>query len=223
MIDVLKFTNIRVVADRLMQHPLLQGLQFETIVQHTLDFLGLLGFNELYIMAEVELPIVDYHAQLPSDLVRIEQVRVKDGPYLKHMSSSFSGTLEDPAYKTQGDWIYTNLKTCTLQIAYRGIPVDAEGYPLILDNTYFLKALEAYIKKEVFGIYFDQGRININILQQAQQDYAFRVDQLHNKMALPSISEMQAISNMWNRMHLTTKDFYSGFDTVSNLDRFKYT
>lgn len=222
MVDLLKFTNIRVIADRLMRHPMLQSLQFETIVQYTLDFLGLLGFNELYITNEIELEIKDYKAKLPLDLVRIDQARIKNGKYLKQMHSAFNGTLENPAFKTQGDWIFTNIKDCTLELVYKGMPVDDEGYPLILDNTYFLMALEAFIKKEVFTTYFDQGKIHVNALQQAQQDYAFRVGQLHNKMALPSISEMQAISNMWNKMHLTTKDFYNGFDTISNLDTFKY-
>jgi hypothetical protein len=40
-------------------------------------------------------------------------------------------------------------------------------------------------------------------------------------MALPTIQEMQAISNMWNKMHLTSKDFYNGFATTTNIDTYK--
>ena len=221
MIDTLKFTNIRVVADRLMKHPMLQSLQFETIVEYTLDFLNLLGFNELLIEDEIEIDIKDHRGLLPSTLVRINQVRIKNGIYLKAMSSTFSGTLENPAFKTQGDVIYTNLKNCTLQINYMGMPIDEEGYPLIPDNVYFLMALEAFIKVQIFTMYFDQGKIQGQILQQAQQDYGFRVAQLHSKFSLPSVSEMQAISNMWNKMHLTTKDFYTGFENLTNIDTYK--
>lgn len=221
MIDILKFTNIRVVADRLMRHPLLQSLQFESIIQYTLDFLNIVNFNELYIDQQTKVEVKDYKATLPSTMVRIDQVRTTNGLYLKPMHSTFNGDLENPAYKIQGNVLYTNIKECDLEIAYKSMPIDDDGYPLVLDNIYFLSALEAFIKKEVFGMYFDQSKINLNVLQMAQQDYAFRVAQLHSKIALPSVDEMQAISNMWNKMHLTTKDFYNGFETLTNIDTYK--
>lgn len=221
MVDTIKYTNIHEVADRILQHPLLQDTNFETIVQYTYDFMRLLGFEQLYIDAIAEVEIKDYRGKLPCGVSRIDQVRTKDNIYLKKMSSSFYGSIENPAYKIQRDFIFTNIKETVLEIAYKSMPMDEEGYPLILDNSYFILALEAYIKKQLFTILFDENRINLNVLQNAQQDYAFRVRQLHHKMALPSIDEMQAISNMWNKMHLTTKDFYNGFQTLTNLDTYK--
>ena len=57
MVDTIKYTNIHEVADRILQHPLLQDTNFETIVQYTYDFIRLLGFEQLYIddIAKVEL------------------------------------------------------------------------------------------------------------------------------------------------------------------------
>jgi hypothetical protein len=40
-----------------------------------------------------------------------------------------------------------------------GMPIDEEGYPLIPDNVYFIMALEAFIKLQIFTMYFDQGKI----------------------------------------------------------------
>ena len=221
MIDILKFTNIRVVADRLMCHPLLQNLQFETIIQHTVDFLSLLGFNELYVTNCNQFEVKDYRTELPPTIIRIDAVKTSDNLYLKSMTGAFNGTLENPAYKIQGNVLYTNIKNCILDIEYRELPTDEDGYPMILDNIHFIMALEAYIKMKTFLIYFDTGRIAINVLQQAQQDYSFRVAQLHSKMSLPSIEQMQSISNMWNKLHLTSKDFYTGFNLTTNLNTYK--
>jgi hypothetical protein len=80
------------------------------------------------------------------------------------MSGTFSGSLENPAYKIQGNILYTNIKECDLEIAYQGLPIDEDGYPLVLDNVYFLMALEAFIKKQMFTIYFDEGKIHLNVL-----------------------------------------------------------
>jgi hypothetical protein len=44
-------------------------------------------------------------------------------------------------------------------LAYKAIPVDSEGYPLIMDNERYKNALELYIKKIKFTGYFDLGKI----------------------------------------------------------------
>lgn len=66
----------------------------------------------------------------------------------------------DYTYKIQGSVIYTSLKEGTIEISYRAIAVDDEGYPLIPDKSSFTRALELYIKKQCFTILFDLGKIN---------------------------------------------------------------
>lgn len=221
MIDIIKFTNIRVIADRLMRHPLLQNVSLEAIVQYTLDFLDLWGMDAMRITKEATIEVHNYRAQLPCGTIRVNQVKTQDGIYLKAMTGTFNGSLENPAFKIQGQMLYTNIKDTTLDISYETTPIDEDGYPLILDNAVFLRALEAFIKLQFFTIYFDQNKINANVLQLAQQDYAFRAGQLNSKMSLPSLSEMQSITNMWGKMHLTTKDFYNGFQLTGNIDTYK--
>ena len=53
----------------------------------------------------------------------------------------------DLTYKIQGRVIYTSIKEGTIEIAYRAIAVDDEGYPLVPDKSSFSRALELYIKK----------------------------------------------------------------------------
>lgn len=52
-------------------------------------------------------------------------------------------------------------------MSYKAIPVDEEGFPLLIDNPTFIKGLELYIKKEVFTILFDQDKIKGHVLQNA--------------------------------------------------------
>jgi len=71
-------------------------------------------------------------------------------------------------YKLQGNCIFTSIKEGTIEIAYRAIAVDEEGYPLIPDNAAFIRALELYIKKQTFTILFDLQKINANVYQNVQ-------------------------------------------------------
>jgi hypothetical protein len=69
-----------------------------------------------------------------------------------------------PTYKIQGSCLFTSIKDGEVEIAYIGIKTDDEGYPMILDNSSYLRALELYIKKQWFTILFDMGKIQGPVL-----------------------------------------------------------
>lgn len=124
----------------------------------------------------------------------------------------------ESSFKTQGRIIYTSFPGGHIQISYKAIPVDDDGYPLLIDNEVYLAALEAYIKKQVFTIKFDTGKINAGVLQNAQQEYAWLAGQLQDEMTIPSVSEMEAITRMWNTMIPSVRQFDSGFKHLGDRE-----
>jgi len=72
--------------------------------------------------------------------------------------------FEEGTFKTQGRIIYTSFPFGEVEIAYKSIKTDEDGYPMVVDNEVYLAALEAYIKKQIFTIKFDTGGISGNIL-----------------------------------------------------------
>jgi len=117
----------------------------------------------------------------------------------------------EPSFKTQGRVIFTSFPEGCVLVAYKSIPVDDDGFPLLMDNETYLNALEAYIKKQIFTIKFDTGKISAGILSNAQQDYAFAAGELQGEMTIPSVSEMQTITNMWTTLVPSMKSFDRGF------------
>lgn len=85
-------------------------------------------------------------------------------------------------------------------MAYKSIPVDENGYPLLIDDENYLAALEAYIKVKVFTVKFDTGKISAPVLQNAQTEYAWLSAQLMDTFTIPSMSEMEAMTRMWNTL-----------------------
>ena len=55
------------------------------------------------------------------------------------------------------------------------------------------------------------GRIQPAVLQNAQQEYAFYVAQAQNKLVMPTLSEMESISNMWTSLLAKNNEFKKGF------------
>lgn len=126
--------------------------------------------------------------------------------------------LPEASFKTQGRIIYTSFPHGMVEMVYKSIPVDDEGYPLLIDNETYLAALEAYIKKTVFAIKFDLGKISAGVLQNAQQDYAWYAGMLDAEVHIPSVSEMESISRMLNTLIPQVRHFDSTFREQGNRE-----
>ena len=229
MVKEYNYINIREALSRVLKHPLLQDVTLEQAVQYTIDFIGIFGMPKLYQDKEEVLHIEDFRAKLPCDLISINQIKeCKTGVCLRSMTDNFmprehydrSAGYKIPqelSFKTQGQVLYVSFKTGDVSVSYKAIPVDKDGFPLLIDNPVFLKALEAYIKKEAFTILFDMGKIAPVVLQNTQQQYAFLAGQLQSEFTIPSISEMESIKNSWCTLIQRTSEFTTGFK--NNGDR----
>lgn len=227
------YISIKVVLDNLLNHPLLQDLTLERAVAYTVDFIRIIGMPLIFTEKTAELEIKDYRAALPCDFHEMIQVRTnheKCGHYVGgvfrystdnfHMSDN-KHEQADLTYKIQGRVIYTSIKGGTIEIAYRSIAVDDEGYPLIPDRSPFINALELYIKKKCFTILFDLGKINQAVYANVQQDYAWAVGQAQSDLVRPSIDQLQSFTNSWNTLVQRTTEHSHGFKNNGTQERIK--
>lgn len=233
MIKEYSYVNIREVLSRILRHPLLKNVTLEQVIQHTTDFIGVFGMPRLYQDKEEVLHIEDFRAKLPCDLISINQIKeCKTGVCLRSMTDNFmprehydrSAGYKIPqelSFKTQGQVLYVSFKTGDVSISYKAIPVDKDGFPLLIDNSVFLKTLEFYIKKEEFEILFDEGKISPAVLQNTQRRYAWLAGQLQSEFTIPSQSEMESISRMWNTLIQRTSEFNNGFSSLGNKEYIK--
>lgn len=216
MVNNFQYVNIREILSRLLRHPLLTDLNLETAIQFTADFFGIMGLPTTYVDAQEEVGIESYRGMLPCNLISINQVRwKKNGICMRSMTDNFNGHSEgdngEPTFKTQGRMIYTSFKEGTVEVSYKAMPIDSEGYPLLPDEPTFLRALELYIKKQWFTILFDMGKISPAVLQNTQQEYAFAAGACNNTFMIPSPSEMESITNMMNQLIPRFNGFKKGF------------
>lgn len=122
------------------------------------------------------------------------------------------------SFKTQGRVIYTSFPEGCLEVMYKAIPVDDDGFPLLIDNENYLAALEAYIKVRVFTIKFDTGKISAGVLQNAQQEYYGLAAELTEEFQQPSMSEAQTLTNIYNTLIVGMHAFDHGFVNAGNRE-----
>ena len=240
MINEITYTNINRVLDSLCEHPMLSDITLEQVVRHTIRFISKHGYAKLYQNKQEDVEIHDFRGMLPCDLISITQVRDnitgismraitdsymprehKKGKCVDPMNNvnkpkpwyipSERPFPDEPAFKTQGRVIYTSFPEGLITIAYRAIPIDEDGYPLLIDDETYLDALEAYIKMKVFTVKFDHQKISAGVLQNAQADYAVASRLLMSHMTLPTPAEAEVLARIWNTMLPDMRSFSRGF------------
>ena len=226
MVSEFNYISIKEILSRLLKHPLLQNLSTEAAIQYTLDFISCMGLPNIYADKVTTICIDNFRGILPCDLIAINQVRLaRTGVCLRAMTDNFNGTHSEDkgelSFKTQGSVIFTSFKTGDIEISYKAIPTDDGGLPLLPDNPVFLKTLELYIKKEWFTILFDMGKISSAVLQNTQQEYAFKAGQCNNEFMIPSVSEMEAFTRMYNTLIPRVNEFSKSFRHMGDREYIK--
>lgn len=217
------YTNIRVVLDKIMRHPMLQDITLETVVDYCIDFMRIVGVPGIFTEKVEVLNVENYRALLPEDFYQINQVRTTGGNYFRHAGDTFhthkccnNSMYGDLTYKIQGGVIITSIEEGCIEIAYQAIQVDEEGYPMIPDNSSFTRALIAYIKLDQFRTLFDQGKLQQQVFQNAQQEYAWAAGDCCSDFNRLTVDKAESLFNSWKSMIVHDTEHSRGFKTEGN-------
>lgn len=224
---MIQTTNIRRILDRVMRHPMLRDIPFETAVEYTVDFLSLMGTPALYDEKTAFVEVKDWRGQLPCDFEHMIQVRAarNDGhlhPNLIYRASGNSFHMSERkgpdntnelTYKIQGLVIFTSTKDRDLEIAYRAFATDDEGYPLLPDNASFLRGLENYIKLQWFTILYDMGKLPQQVMDNTKQEYAWAAGDAQSEFSRLTLDEAETLFNSFKTLLPRNNEHWRAFFT----------
>lgn len=226
----IRYIKIDEILSRLLRHPLLENITKEDVIYYLVDFINICGYYPLYQHREDSIDIKDYRGMLPCNVISIDMVKdLKTGLCLRSMTDTFDSReihydkccnsipYGDFTWKLQGDIIYTSFKCGKIMVSYTTLETDEDGFPLLIDNSNFLKAFELYVKKNIFTVLFDEGKINMNVLNHTEQEYAFSAGQLRSEMTIPDMSEMESIKNMMTSFIQNNHHFVNGFRDLGGI------
>ena len=126
-----KYISIKVILDNILEHPMLKDVSLERVINHTVDFMRIVGCPSIFIDKSAIVHIDNYRGAMPCDYDEIIQVRYKSnnsGDYSAiryttdnfHMSENKQDSL-DATYKVQGSVIFTSFKEGDIEVMYRAI------------------------------------------------------------------------------------------------------
>lgn len=222
-----QYTSVNIILDKILRHPLLQDVDLEQAVDYTVDFLRIVGVPDMFEDKIDHIEISNHKGLLPCDIYEIIQIKNEKGGHLRHASDTFhlshrDGTHKDGTFTTQGNYIYTAAKSDKLEISYRAIKTDSDGYPVIPDSSSLFRALQAYIKKEHFTILFDLGKISMQSLELARQDYAWAVGAAQTDLRKMDLSKAESFINSFRTLIIRGREFDQGWRKDNFPEILKY-
>ena len=145
-------------------------------------------------------------------------------------------TLYDtkPEYFIKPGWMVFNRSHGFVKLAYKAIPTDERGYPLIPDLSSYQEAIYWYVTMKLNFPKFIKGQLggklksaNITIYNYMQNQWNFYRKQAYAEAMMPTADDMQNIKNDWNKLipdwdgddtffknigqeQLTFNDYYNG-------------
>ncbi len=212
--------SIRVLMDNITSHPLMKDMPDETIVRYVVEFMRVMGCPYLMDEKVVDIDIDGHRGELPCDFFEEVSVRGEHGePYLPALGSFGEG--DGLTYTIKGGVIHTSLPCGKVQLSYRGIMEDEDGYPMIPDNGIVLRAMEAYVKKQWFTMLFDCGKITMQSLGMAQQEYGWCAGQCQSHQHKVSLDKMQAITNSLRTLAQRSREHDRQFQSLGEREEWK--
>lgn len=223
---------------------MLRDIPFEAAVEHTVDFIQLMGTPALYKEKTAIVKIDDWRGALPCDFEEMIQVRVASPQHSRrwidcdfgpvpltyrasghsfHMSDikPNSGLTGELTYKIQGTVIFTSTRDIDVEIAYRAFMVDDEGYPLLPDNSSFLRGLETYVKLKLFEIKYEEGKVSQNVMDRLDREYCWAVGDAQSEFSRLTLDEAETLFNSFKTLLPRNNEHWKAFFTNGSKEYWK--
>lgn len=166
------------------------------IIEWIAEAMQLIGHHNIYEEKEVELPIIDYKAEIPCDFLELRDISM----YGISLASSDDRNRSDLYYYIKYPNIIFNVRNDKCKLSYYAIPTDEEGLPMVIDNMNVINAIFEYIVTKLLRIEYMKDIRRFNEFMQQEQRSNFLLDKARAAIAIPHPMEFIDIARKWTRL-----------------------
>jgi hypothetical protein len=127
----------------------------------------------------------------------------------------------DITYTINNNYAFLSESKGAIELSYRGLILDDEGYPMIPDNQSFEDALYYYILKEHFFPLVGMGKISERFYDKIEQNYDWYVGQAENSLMLSGMDHWESTMNGIRRLIQPQNMSETGFSELHKREKIK--
>ena len=109
--------------------------------------------------------------------------------------TSVNPTAFDPTYSVNDNFIFTNYESGYVFLAYKALPVDKDGFPLIPDNRRYKEAVKSFIRYKIDYILWRTEELTKDVYQDSEREWLWYVGSAGNIARMPNVDGMQSLMN----------------------------
>ena len=129
-----------------------------------------------------------------------------------------------PKYKLNNNYMFTNFKSGFVEMAYKALPIDDMGMPMVPDEIRFIKAVEWYLisrldykRWRATGLPADEKGF-----AHSDKEAAWYIGSARSKGLSPNVAMMESIKRMILRSIPKINEFKNGFKNANNSEQRKF-
>jgi len=246
---IYKFTSIKEIIEGVYRDTAIhEELDIWDVIEWGGEALELIGAGLAYEELIAEICVKGYRAPLPCNLHIMDSISYKGSP-LKLCTGTFGAISTGPAtgntnvidgkavdtenfpmkgngmgqggncYYINDNFVVTSFESGCILMAFRGIKVDDEGFPMVPDNISYKKALKAYITMMIDRIGWRKGSLPENLYRDSQRDWEWYVKQARGAANMPNLDMMDNIRLQWMKLKPSQNAHQTFYGNLGNQER----
>lgn len=233
-----KFISFNRVLYRAMRHPNASDLSEEQGAEYAYELIRNLGMPLSYEEKTQYSEIEDSRVKLPNNIIYIRGIRYKlDNDLVNWYPVKYTGNIyqssihcpdyidnscpDDITYTINNNYVFLSESKGAIEISYRALVLDEDGYPMIPDNQAFEDALYYYILKEYFFPLVGVGKITQYFYEMIKQEYAWAAGKAQNSLMLAGMDHWESTMNGIKRLIQPQNSSSTGYSELHKQEQIR--
>jgi len=246
---IYKFISINEIIEGVYRdNAIYEELDIWDVIEWGGEALELIGAGLQYEELIAEICVKEHRAPLPCNLHLSDSVSYKGHP-LHQCTGTFGAISTSPTstdtniidgkqvdkdnfpqmggslggggdcYYMNDNFIVTSFKSGCILLAFRGIKVDHDGYPMIPDNVSYKRAVKSYITMMLDRINWRKGSSPEAHYRDSQRDWEWYVKQARGAANMPNLDMMDNIKTQWVKLKPSQTAHQTFYTDLGNSER----
>lgn len=104
-------------------------------------------------------------------------------------------------------------------IVYLSMPVDEEGFPMVPDDVYYMKALVAFVTYMLDFQEWRKGKTTDKVFQYSKSEWEWYVNSARASALMPNSAQLERLKNVWRRLMPLTNEYDRSFINLGKKER----
>jgi hypothetical protein len=225
------YISLDVIANKIYKNPILKDTNYEDIIDYAVSVLRILNVPGIYVEESCYKDITEHKVALSKYALNLKTVDLcvnnnlipmvmSTDSLIKHVNKTKDNKdyyTNNYTYSVNNNILITSEESGRVFITFDTLKLDADNIPMLPDSEALLRAVEAYIKVQIYTVMVDLGKMSERSLDRAEKEYYFNVGKVQSQQqGFTNEDEMESFLNSHTQLFPTKNNHAKRYSNQSN-------